>query len=323
MTFAMARLDSERMRALGVVETPLVPLRHVSPPGRTIYAKTEWHQPTGSIKDRIAAAMITSAERDGLLRDGVPLLEPSSGNTGIALARLAGLLGLSLTVLVPADVSVERVSLLRAYGAAVEFTPAAEGSNGAVRRAEVRASQTGELLLHQYENSANPESHALTTGPEIVWQLEEMGESPPAAFVASLGTGGTLVGVAAALRRSFPEVTIVAAEPPAGESISGLRSMADGYIPPVFDPSVLDGRTLVRTRPAIEMTRRLLSEEGLFVGPSSGAAAHAAIRRAATLPEGSVVVTVFPDAGWKYLSTGIYSGTVDDAEEAVDGVTLW
>lgn len=323
MTLTTALVDPARMRELGVVETPLIPLRRMSPPGRLIYAKAEWYQPTGSVKDRIAAAMVAAAERVGLLKDGVRLLEPSSGNTGIALARIAGMLGLPLTVLVPADVSVERVSLLGAYGAEIEFTPGEEGANGAVRRAESRASRTGELMLHQYENPANPEAHAVTTGPEIVWQLEEMGESAPAAFVASLGTGGTLVGVAAALRRSFPDIAVVAAEPPAGEVISGLRSLADGYVPPVFDPAVLDGRSLVRTRPAIEMTRRLLAEEGLFVGPSSGAAAHAAIKRAASLPEGSVVVTVFPDAGWKYLSTGIYSGTVDDAEEAVEGVTLW
>lgn len=323
MSLTTAMVDPLRMRELGVVETPLIPLHQVSPPGRVIYAKAEWYQPTGSVKDRIAAAMIASAERDGLLEVGVRLLEPSSGNTGIALARISRMLGFPLTVLVPDDVSVERVTLLRAYGAEVEFTPGEEGSNGAVRRAEARVSGTGELMLHQYENRANPEAHALSTGPEIVRQLEEFGESPPSAFVASLGTGGTLVGVAAALRRSYPDIAVVAAEPPAGEAISGLRSMADGYVPPVFDPAVLDGRTLVRTRPAIEMTRRLLVEEGLFVGPSSGAAAHAAVKRAAALPEGSVVVTVFPDAGWKYLSTGIYAGTVEDAEEAVEGVTLW
>lgn len=318
-----ARVDPARMRELGVVETPLIPLPKVSPPGRMVYAKAEWYQPTGSVKDRIAAAMIAAAERDGLIEGGVRLVEPSSGNTGIALARISRMLGLILTVLVPDDVSAERVTLLGAYGAQVEFTPGEEGSNGAVRRAESRVSRTGELMLHQYENRANPEAHALTTGPEIVWQLEELGESPPRAFVASLGTGGTLVGVAAALRRSYPDIAVVAAEPPAGELISGLRSMADGYVPPVFDPTVLDGRILVRTRPAIEMTRRLLGEEGLFVGPSSGAAAHAAVKRAAALPEGSVVVTVFPDAGWKYLSTGIYAGSVDDAAEAVEGVTLW
>ena len=178
-------------------------------------------------------------------------------------------------------------------------------------------------MLHQYENVANPGAHEATTGPEIEWQLEELGERPPAAFVASLGTGGTLMGVGRALRRSFPDMAVVAAEPPAGEAISGLRSMEDGYIPPIFDPSALDGRVLVRNGPSIAMTRRLLSEEGLFVGPSSGAAVHAAVRRAESLPEGSVVVTLLPDAGWKYLSTGIFAGSVREAEEAVEGTTLW
>lgn len=323
MTLAGARLDPGRIRELGVVETPLIPLGAVTPAGRRIYAKVEWHQPTGSIKDRIAAAMIALAEQQGLFDGHTRLVEPSSGNTGIALARLASLLGIPFTVLVPDNVSDERIQMLRAFGADIEFTPGHEGSNGAVRRAEDRVRATGELMLHQYENRANPEAHALTTGPEIVWQLEEMREHAPAAFVACLGTGGTVMGVASALRRSFPDVSVVAVEPPVGETISGLRSMADGYVPPIFDPAVLDGRTLVRNVAAIEMTRRLLTEEGLFVGPSSGAAVHAAVKRAASLPAGSVVVTVLPDAGWKYLSTGIFSGSVEEAEEAVSGSTLW
>ncbi len=322
MTALGARLDVARMRRLGVVATPLLPLDRISPPGRRIYAKPEWHQPTGSVKDRVAAAMVVAAERDGLLPRPSALLEPSSGNTGIALARIARLAGHTLTVMVPANVSQERVDLLAAFGATIEFSPGDEGSNGAVRRAEARAADTGEILLHQYVNQANPDAHEATTGPEIEWQLEELGERP-AAFVATLGTGGTITGVGRALRRSFPDVSVVAAEPPVGESIAGLRSMADGYVPPVFDPSVIDGRTLVRTGPAIAMMRRLLEEEGLFVGPSSGAAVHAAVRRANSLPPGSVVVTVLADAGWKYLSTGIFEGAVGEAERAVAGVTLW
>lgn len=323
MTIARAGVDAGRMRQLGVVETPLVRLDRISPPGRRIYAKAEWHQPTGSVKDRIAAAMVAAAEADGSLAGPADIVEPSSGNTGIALARIARMLGHRFSVLIPDNVSHERLELLEAFGAAVEFTPGAEGSNGAVRRAELRAAQTGEVMLHQYENAANPGAHEATTGPEIEWQLEELGEGAPSAFVATLGTGGTIMGVGRALRRSFPAIEIVAAEPPAGETISGLRSMADGYIPPVFDPTALDGRVLVRSGPSIAMMRRLVDEEGLFVGPSSGAAVHAAVRRAAALPDGSVVVTLLPDAGWKYLSTGVYSGSVDEAVEAVADSTLW
>lgn len=323
MTLARPAVDASRMRELGVTETPLLPLSSIAPGGRRIYAKAEWHQPTGSIKDRVAAAMVAKAERSGALRRPTDLLEPSSGNTGIALARIARLTGHRLTVLAPDNVSQERLDLLAAFGATVELTPGAEGSNGAVRRAERRAARTGELLLHQYENEANPGAHEATTGPEIEWQLEEAGERPPAAFVSTLGTGGTVMGVGRALRRSFPDIEIVAAEPPAGEAIAGLRSLEDGYVPPVFDPRAIDGRLLVRTGPAITMMRRLLDSEGLFVGPSSGAAVHAAVIRAGRLPVGSVVVTILPDAGWKYLSTGIYDGSVSDAERAVEGATLW
>jgi [CysO sulfur-carrier protein]-thiocarboxylate-dependent cysteine synthase len=323
MTLLGPGVDAARMRELGVVETPLLRLDRVAPPGRRIYAKAEWLQPTGSVKDRVAAAMVAAAESSGVLREGTDLVEPSSGNTGIALARIASLTGHRLTTLVPDNVSRERLDMLAAFGATIELTPGAEGSNGAVKRAELRASRTGETMLHQYENAANPGAHAATTGPEIEWQLEELGEGPPAVFVATLGTGGTLMGIGRALRSSFPDMAVVAAEPPAGESISGLRSMNDGYIPPVFDPAALDGRVLVRNGPSIAMTRRLLKEEGLFVGPSSGAAVHAAVRRAESLPEGSVVVTLLPDAGWKYLSTGIFAGSVDEAEDGVEGATLW
>jgi [CysO sulfur-carrier protein]-thiocarboxylate-dependent cysteine synthase len=192
-----------------------------------------------------------------------------------------------------------------------------------VWRAEARAAEGAFLMLHQYENAANPGSHEMTTGPEISAQLEALGLATAAAFVATLGTGGTLTGVARHFRRQGTGTAIVAAEPPTGELISGLRSLADGYVPPVFDATLLDGKILVRTRTSIEMTRRLLEEEGLFVGPSSGAAVHAAVKYAARLAPGSVVVTVLPDAGWKYLSTGIFEGTLDEAEARALGRTLW
>ncbi len=319
----MIPIDVARMRALGISPTPLLSLDRISPPGVRILAKAEWHLPTGSVKDRIAASMVARAESKLLLHPGVRLLEASSGNTGIALARIARLAGYELTVLVPDNVSGERVALLAAFGAQVRFTPGNEGSNGAVRRAEESSRDSDVVMLHQYENPANPGAHEQTTGPEILDSLATDGLDRLDAFVATLGTGGTLMGVGRALRRRFSTVQVVAAEPPAGELISGLRSLDDGYIPPVLELSELDGKVLVRTAASIAMTRRLLSEEGLFVGPSSGAAVHAALRVASRLDPGAVVVTLLPDAGWKYLSTGIYSGSVDDAAQGVSDTTLW
>lgn len=311
-------ITAARLRELGAAPTPLVRLQRVAPPQVEVWAKCEWHLPTGSVKDRVAAAMVARAEAEGRLHPGVRLLEASSGNTGIALARLARQIGIPLTVVVPDNVSPERVELLRAFGAEVRFTPGAEGSNGAVGRAERLAEEQGYLMLHQYANPANPQAHYLTTGSEIAAALDRVD-----AFVACLGTGGTLMGAGRALRERFPRVRVVAAEPPVGESIAGLRSLADGYVPPVFDPAGIDRRLLVRTRDAVAMTRRLLVEEGLFVGPSSGAAVHAALKVAAGLPAGAVLVTVLPDAGWKYLSTGIYRGDLTEAVAAVEHTTLW
>lgn len=319
----MTLLDVPRLRTLGILPTPLLPLTRIAPPAVRLFAKAEWHLPTGSVKDRIAVAMVARAESEGLLHPGARLLEPSSGNTGIALARVAALSGYELTVLVPDNVSAERVSLLRAFGADVRFTPGTEGSNGAVRRAEEASRDAGVVMLHQYENPANPGAHEETTGPEIVDALAAAGVDRLDVFVATLGTGGTLMGVGRALRKRFPGVRVVAAEPPAGELISGLRSLADGYVPPVLRLDELDGRVLVRTADSIVGARRLLTEEGLFVGPSSGAAVHAALRVASRLDPGAVVVTLLPDAGWKYLSTGIYGGSVEDAARGVETVTLW
>lgn len=307
----------------GILPTPLVRLEAMAPPGVELYAKCEWHLPTGSVKDRVAAAMVASAKAQGLIGAGTRLIEPSSGNTGIALARIARLQGIPLTVVMPDNVSPERVELLEALGVDLVFSAGAEGSNGAVRLAAGLAAGGGFLLLHQYENPANPAAHAQTTGPEIIEQLAGLGVGRLDAFVATLGTGGTLMGVGEALRRRFPAVRVVAAEPPAGEMIAGLRSLEDGYVPPVFDPAAIDERILVRTGAAIEATRRLLDEEGYFAGPSSGAAVHAALRVAGRLDPGSVVVTVLPDAGWKYLSTGIYSGTLAEAEARASCSTLW
>lgn len=311
------------MRELGIVSSPLIRLAPLETNQVRLYAKAEWHQPTGSVKDRIAASMIASAEREGLLGPGSELLEPSSGNTGIAMARIARLAAYDLTVLVPDNVSVERIQLLEAFGAHIRYSPGSEGSNGAVWRAEEMAAAENKIMLHQYQNQANPDAHESTTGPEILGQLAELGERTPAAVVACLGTGGTLMGTGRALRLANSEVRVVAAEPPIGEEIAGLRSMADGYVPPIFRAEELDGRILIRTGPSIATTRRLLEETGLFCGPSSGAAVAAAIKVSERLEPDSVVVTVLPDAGWKYLSTGIYQGSVHSAEEQVSDFTLW
>ena len=313
----------EDLTRYGITPTPLLDLSMLTPEGVSLYGKAEWHLPTGSLKDRIAASMVARARRDGLIDSNTRLLEPSSGNTGIALARIAAIEGVPLTVVAPDNVSSERIDLLRAYGADLVFTPGDEGSNGAVRRAERLAAEGGYLMLHQYENPGNPGAHELTTGPEIIEQIGELGHDRIDAFVATLGTGGTVTGVGRALKPTMPGVRIIAAEPPSGELIAGLRSLDDGYIPPIFDPSLLDGKILVRTGDSIAMARRVMAQLGWFIGPSAGAAVHAGLKVASRLDPGSVVVTVLCDAGWKYLSTGVFSGTVEEATDRVLGKTLW
>ncbi|MDH3247951.1 MAG: pyridoxal-phosphate dependent enzyme [Acidimicrobiia bacterium] len=313
----------EDLTRYGIKPTPLLDLSALAPDGVSLYGKAEWHLPTGSIKDRIAASMVARARGDGLIDSDTRLLEPSSGNTGIALGRIAAIEGVPLTVVAPDNVSSERIDLLKAYGVDLVFTPGDEGSNGAVRQAERLAAEGGYLMLHQYENPGNPGAHELTTGPEIVDQVGELGHERIDAFVATLGTGGTVTGVARALKPIMPDVRVVAAAPPSGELIAGLRSLEDGYIPPIFDASLLGGKILVRTADSIRMARRVMAELGWFVGPSAGAAVHASLKVASRLEPGSVVVTVLCDAGWKYLSTGVFSGTVEEATDRVLGTTLW
>lgn len=313
----------EDLTTYGITATPLLDLSQLAPAGVSLYGKAEWHLPTGSLKDRVAASMVARARRQGSIDSDTRLLEPSSGNTGIALARIAAIEGVPLTVVAPDNISSERIDLLTAYGADLVFTRGDEGSNGAVREAERLAAEGGFLMLHQYENQGNPDAHESTTGPEIVEQVRGLGHDRIDAFVATLGTGGTVTGVARALERIMPDVRIVAAEPPSGELIAGLRSLDDGYIPPIFDPSLLGGKILVRTRDSIAMARRVMAELGWFIGPSAGAAVHASLRVASRLDPGSVVVTVLCDAGWKYLSTGMFAGSVDEATDRVLGTTLW
>jgi len=289
--------------------TPLVELRRLSPPGRHIYAKLEGQNPTGSIKDRVALAMVEAAD----LVPGQELLEPTSGNTGISLALVAKLKGLKLTCVMPDNATPERRALLELYGATIVDSPGREGSNGAVRLAQEIVERDGRYtMLFQYANEANPRAHYEGTGAEIVRDLPRVD-----ALVAGLGTGGTLMGTGARVRETFPGAQIVAAEPLPGDPVMGLRSLEDGYVPPILDVSKLDRKLLVSNTEAAAAARVLLDREGLFAGVSSGAVVHVARRIAEELPEGSVVACVLADGGWKYLSAPFWQGA------EIDEAVLW
>ncbi len=290
--------------------TPLVRLRKLSPkPGVRIFAKLEGQNPTGSVKDRIALAMIRRAEEEGLLQPGAHLLEPTSGNTGIALAMICKLRGYRFTAVMPENVSPEREQLLRVFGAEIIRSPAEEGSNGSIKLAEKLVSSGDYVMLFQYANPENPGAHYSSTGPEILDDCPEVDY-----FVAGLGTGGTLVGVGRFLKEKKPDVKVVAVEPPAGELVQGLRSLEEGYIPPVFDPEVLDRKFLIKAKESIVHTRLLTETEGIFAGLSSGAALAGAMRLAEEIDEGNIVV-LLPEGGWKYLSTGAWTDPVDEVAE--------
>ena len=292
-------------------ETPLVALERLSPPGRTIYAKLEGQNPTGSLKDRVALRMIDDAS----LEPGAELLEPTSGNTGIALALVAKLKGHRLTCVMPSNATPERKVLLTLYGASIVESPGELGSNGAVRLAqELAAKDSRFTMLFQYENDANPRAHYEGTGAEIARDLERVD-----AFVAGLGTGGTLMGAGARLRESFPDVQIVAAEPLPGDPVMGLRSLDDGYVPPILDVAKLDRKVLVSNAESVAGLRALLDREGIFGGVSAGAVIHVARKLATELDEG-VVVGVLADAGWKYLSADFWEA--DDVARSMER-TLW
>jgi [CysO sulfur-carrier protein]-thiocarboxylate-dependent cysteine synthase len=296
---------------LGLVgNTPLVELPRLSPkPDVKLYAKLEGQNPTGSIKDRVALAMIEAAD----LEPGAELLEPTSGNTGISLALVARLKGYRLTCVMPENVTEERRRLLRLYGAEIVDSPGEEGSNGAVRVAqELAEREPGYHMLFQYANEANPRAHYQGTGAEIAEALDRVD-----ILVAGLGTGGTLMGAGARLRETFPDVTVAAAEPLPGDPVMGLRSLEDGYVPPVLDVSKLDRKVLVSNEEAVTALRELLDEEGVFAGVSSGAVIHVARKLAAELDEG-VVVAVLADGGWKYLSADFWDSVqAEELETAV------
>src|SRR3954453_17999593 len=306
------------VQAIG--NTPLVELKRLSPkPGVRIWAKMESANPTGSVKDRVARAMIESAEEEGLIRPGQTILEPTSGNTGISLAMICSRKGYPVKVVMPENVTRERVQLLEMYGADIVFSEGAKGSNGAVELAlEMAESDASYYMPYQYGNQANPLAHYNGTAPEI---LEEL-DGDVAAFVAGLGTGGTLMGNGRRLKEELgDQVKIVAAEPKQGEPVQGLRSLDDGFIPPIIDLSLLDRKIFVTNTDAILWTRKLLEEEGVFAGVSSGAIAAIAVRIANELDEGNVVFVVCDD-GWKYLSSGIYTLPVDEVEN-LDSTVWW
>ena len=302
-----------------VGNTPLVELPRLSQnPAVKIFAKLEGQNPTGSIKDRVAKAMIEAAEAAGELTPGRELLEPTSGNTGISLAMVAKLKGYALTCVMPENSTPERIRLLELFGATVVFSPAEQGSNGAVRLALEMAEQEPRYFMpFQYANHANPRAHYEGTGAEIVEALPRVD-----AFVAGLGTGGTLMGCGEKLRETFPDVQIVAAEPLQGDLVMGLRSLDDGYVPPILDVDKLDRKILVSNQEAVMGLRGLLEHEGIFGGVSSGAAVHVAARIARELDEG-VVVTVLADGGWKYLSAGFWTEPLDDVERSMEDRIWW
>jgi len=312
----MARALSPSLLDL-VGSTPLVELSRLAPkPSVRLYAKLEGQNPTGSLKDRIAKAMVEAAEASGELEPGRRLLEPTSGNTGIALALVAKLRGYPLTCVLPANVTEERRRLLRLYGAEIVDSPADEGSNGAVRLAlELAESDPSLFMPFQYANEANPRAHYEGTGAEIAAALDRVD-----VLVAGLGTGGTLMGAGERLREAFPELVVAAAEPLPGDEVMGLRSLADGYVPPILDVSKLDRKLLVTNEESIAGLRLLLEREGVFGGVSSGAVIHAALRLADELEEG-VLVCVLADAGWKYLSAGFWEA--DDVERAMERSVWW
>jgi cysteine synthase len=305
----MARYNS----ILDIVgDTPMIDVSELSPnPNVTLLAKMESQNPAGSVKDRIALNMILEAEADGTLTPGKTIIEPSSGNTGIALAMIAQIRGYPIKIVMPENVSIERRQLLEIFGAEIILSPGNEGSNGAVRRAQDIAAEHPEwAFLYQYANEANPRAHYDTTGPEILRDAPEITH-----FVAGLGTSGTLMGVGTYLREHKPEVKIYAVEPPVGEQVEGLRNLDEGYIPPVYEKwggqELLDGKRIVRPRESIEWTRKLTETCGIFAGISAGASLAGAVRVAEQIESGTIVFIVC-DGGWKYLSTGAWTDDIDD-----------
>ena len=312
------------MRSDNIVEaignTPLVELPTFSPkPGVRIFAKLEGHNPTGSVKDRIARAMVRKAQADGLLAHDKVILEPTSGNTGVSLAMIAARLGHRFTAVMPDNVGPERTELLRAFGAEVVYSPGAEGTNGAIAEAQrmTEAAPGRYVMLYQYGNEANPAAHYETTGPEIVADLPETTH-----FVAGLGTGGTLMGAGKRLKEHNPDVKVIAAAPEPDDRIQGLRSLEEGFVPPILDLSRLDARMMVSAKESFNLTAALLHQEGVFAGVSSGAVLAAALRTGRRLDSANIVC-LFADGGWKYLSTRLWTQSYEEMGTEVGGKVWW
>jgi cysteine synthase len=301
-----------------VGNTPLVGLPHLAPkPGVRLWAKLEGNNPTGSVKDRIALAMVSDAEKTGKLTPGATLLEPSSGNTGISLALIARVRGYKLVVVMPSNTSAERRQLLEALGARIVTSPAEQGSNGSIQVAEGLARDHPDwVMLYQYGNPANALAHYETTGPEIWRDLPEVTH-----FVAGLGTTGTLMGAGRYLKVQNPRVRVVAAEPDFGDLVYGLRNLDEGFVPPIFDADLLDRRIKVDSSAALRRTRELVATEGVFAGISAGAVLHVALRLAEQVDSADMVL-LFADGGWKYLSTGAYAPDAEQAEASIRS-QLW
>ncbi len=299
--------------------TPLVELPRLSPKaGVRIFAKLEGQNPTGSVKDRIVKYMIEDAERTGALKPGQTILEPTSGNTGIALAMIGSYLGYKVKVVMPESVSEERRKILEAYGAEVILSDGVAGTNGSIKVAnEVMAKHPEYFMPYQYGNPMNPLAHYETTAPEIIADLPDLD-----IFVAGLGTGGTLTGVGRRLKEYNPEIKIVGIVPQPGDLVQGLRSLDEGFIPPVFDPTVLDRRLVVASKAAFAGTRMLMDKERIFAGISSGSVAHATVRIAQSIDKGNIVM-LLADGGWKYLSTDLWTNELAGTEEGVDDKVWW
>ncbi|MFN2483655.1 MAG: PLP-dependent cysteine synthase family protein [Candidatus Limnocylindria bacterium] len=312
-----AHAHADIVDAIG--NTPMVELPRLAPsPSVRLFAKLEGANPTGSVKDRIARSMLMAARSSGALLPGQTILEPSSGNTGISLAMIGARMGHPVRIVMPDNTTVERAQLLGVFGAEIVWSRGAEGSNGAIRLAQSLAADDEALFMpYQYGNEANPAAHEKETGPEILAAVPDVD-----VFVAGLGTGGTLTGVGRFLKRERPGVRVVAAEPLPGEQVQGLRSLDEGFVPPVLDESVLDDRYLVSNRDALVGLRRLARDEGILGGLSSGAAVSVGLRVAGELERGAVVM-LLADGGWKYLSAGLWDTDVDELEQRLEGSLLW
>lgn len=309
-------MENTILQSIG--KTPLVELAHLSRnPDVKIFAKLEGYNPTGSVKDRIARYMVEKAEAGGKLKPGHTILEATSGNTGISLAMIGRLKGYPVKVVMPRNVSAERIQLLQLYGAEIVFSDSTKGTNGAVEVAREMAADKQYFIPDQYGNEANPRAHYETTAAEILEKVPRVD-----AFVAGLGTGGTLMGVGKRLKEENPETRVVAIEPHPEEIVDGLRNLSDGFIPPIIDLGMLNGKIVVRSRDAVLSTRELCEKEGLFVGVSSGAVARCAARLSERMESGNIVA-LFADGGWKYLSTGLWTRDISELKDSLEHMLWW